>query len=388
MRTKTSSSSRIKNDIGELVSIPSVSSTDPDRDMSNEDIVAKLATMLESAGFETDVVPVENMPGKFNLVAGIGDGPGGLILSGHTDTVPCDPELWDSEPFGITEKDGRLYGLGSTDMKAFFALVLAAARGFDSGDLKRRLIVIATADEESGMSGARALTEGNRRLADVALIGEPTDLRPIRLHKGILMERVTLSGRSGHSSDPALGISALEGMVSVVNALQDLRDKLQDRFVDENFPVPAPTINFGRIAGGDNPNRICGECSLDIDCRFLPGMPLDDMRKQIHARVTNCVAGSGLEVRFHPIFHGIEAMNTAADSTFVRAVENFTGLDAGGVAFATEAPFYARQGIDVVVAGPGSIDQAHQPNEYVSLSQMDPALALLHRMIGRYCADF
>lgn len=385
MGSGQSSQDRITSDIAELVAIPSISSTDPELDMSNEAIVARLAAMLESQGFDTDAVAVPGEPGKYNLIASIGDGPGGLILSGHTDTVPYDADLWDSDPFALTERDGRLYGLGSTDVKAFFALVLSAAREFDASDFRRRLIVIATADEESGMSGARALTEGADSLADVALIGEPTDLRPIRLHKGILMERITLSGRSGHSSDPSLGISALEGMVAVINALQDFRERLQKKYVDEHFPVSVPTMNFGRISGGDNPNRICGECCLDIDCRFLPGMDLDDVRKQIHARVTNCVAGSGLEVRFHPIFHGIDAMNTPADSGFVCAIEALTGLEAGGVAFATEAPFYARQGVDVVVAGPGSIDQAHQPNEYVSSSQLQPTLELLRQVIGRYC---
>lgn len=387
MGTGKSSQARIIDDIAELVAIPSVSSTDPGLDMPNEAIVAKLAAMLEHGGFRTQAMAVPGQPGKFNLVASYGDGPGGLILSGHTDTVPYDADLWNTDPFALTESDDRLYGLGSTDMKAFFALALAAARRFDAADLGRRLVVIATADEESGMSGARALTEGESRLADVALIGEPTDLRPIRLHKGILMERVTLSGRSGHSSDPSLGVSALEGMVAVINALQDFRTRLQQHYSDDHFPVSVPTMNFGRIAGGDNPNRICGECHLDLDCRFLPGMDLDDIRKQIHARVTNCVAGSGLEVRFHPILHGIDAMNTPADSSFVRAVEDLTGLEAGGVAFATEAPFYAQQGVDVVVAGPGSIDQAHQPDEYVSMSQLEPTIELLHRVIGRYCVD-
>lgn len=376
---------RIVADVAELVGTPSVSSTDDSLDMSNSAVIEKLQAMLERQGFATDVLPVSDAPGKFNLVAVLGDGPGGLILSGHTDTVPFDADLWESDPFELAERDGRLYGLGSTDMKAFFALALAAARNYSAADLERQLIIVATADEESGMSGARSLVSGSDRLADVALIGEPTDLRPVRLHKGILMERVTLTGRAAHSSNPALGVSALDGMVAVINALSDFRDQLQEKFSNDAFPVPHPTMNFGRIQGGDNPNRICGQCSLDLDCRFLPGMHLDDMRKQIHARVINCIAGSGLEVSFHSVFHGIEAMETPADSAFVRCVEDLTGTEAGGVAFATEAPFFAGVGTDVVVAGPGSIDQAHQPNEYVELAQFEPTLRLLDRMIGTYC---
>jgi acetylornithine deacetylase len=376
---------KLIDDIGELIAIPSVSSSDESCDMSNKAILERLSDMLQSVGFRVEWADVHGQDDKFNLVATLGRGPGGLVLSGHSDTVPFDIDAWSSDPFRLTERDGRLYGLGTADMKSFFAMALAAAARFSASDLKRRLIVVATADEETGMTGASSLASGRDKLADVALIGEPTNLRPVRVHKGILAERIILQGRSGHSSNPALGLNALDGLRAVLNELTVLRIELQTEFTDEAFQVPYPTINFGRVRGGDNPNRICAECMLDIDCRFLPGMELHEVRQRIHQRVRDCIKGSGLELSFRPLFHGIEAMNTPADSELVRAVEGLTGYPAGAVAFATEAPIFAAMGTEVVVAGAGSIDQAHQPDEYLSLSAIDPAVAMLERLIGRYC---
>lgn len=376
---------KVVGDIGELIGIPSISSSDDSLDMSNKAILERLSDMLQKAGFLVEWTNVDGQDDKFNLVAMLGDGPGGLVLSGHSDTVPFDADAWSSDPFELAERDGRLYGLGTADMKSFFALSLAAAARFSAGDLQRRLIVVATADEETGMTGARSLAFGRDKLADFALIGEPTNLKPVRVHKGILAERIVLAGRSGHSSNPSLGISALDGLRTVLNELTVLRIELQTEFTDEAFQVPYPTVNFGRVRGGDNPNRICAECTLDLDCRFLPGMELQDVRRRIHQRVRDSLQGSGLQVSFHPLFHGIEAMDTPADSELVRAVESLTGCEAGAVAFATEAPIFAGMGTEVVVAGPGSIDQAHQPDEYLELSAIEPTVSMLERLIARYC---
>lgn len=378
---------KVVGDIGELIGIPSVSSTDDSFDLSNKAILERLSDMLQATGFRVEWTDVHDQDDKFNLVATLGDGPGGLVLSGHSDTVPFDADAWSSDPFKLAERDGRLYGLGTADMKSFFALVLAAAARFSAKDLNRRLIVVATADEETGMSGARSLAFGRDKLADFAVIGEPTNLKPVRVHKGILAERIVLQGRSGHSSNPLLGVSALDGLRAVLNELTVLRLELQTEFTDDAFQVPYPTMNFGCVRGGDNPNRICAVCTLDLDCRFLPGMHLNEVRQRIHQRVRDCTQGSGLEVSFKPLFHGIEAMNTPADSDLVRAVESLTGSEAGAVGFATEAPIFAGMGTEVVVVGAGSIDQAHQPDEYLELSAITPAISMLEQLIGRYCTD-
>ncbi len=376
---------KVVGDIGELIAIPSVSSSDPSLDMSNRAFIERLSDMLQVSGFAVEWLPVHGQDHKFNVVASLGEGPGGLVLAGHTDTVPFDDDAWSSDPFAVTERDGKLYGLGTADMKSFFALALAAAARFSASDLKRRLIILGTADEETSMSGARSLASGSDKLADFALIGEPTNLKPARVHKGILAERIVLEGRSGHSSNPFLGVSAIDGLRAVLNELTGLRVELRTEFTDDAFEVPYPTLNFGRVQGGDNPNRICAECTLDLDCRFLPGMPLNDVRQRIHERVLDSIEGSGLKVSFKPLFHGIDAMNTPADCELVRAVEDLTGNEAGAVGFATEAPILGAMGSEVVVVGAGSIDQAHQPNEFLTVSAIPPAVSMLEKLIARYC---
>ena len=368
-----------------LIGSPSVSSVSPEWDQSNAQVVDHLADWCETAGFRIERVPIAGHPGKFNLVASIGSGPDGLVLSGHTDTVPYDDTRWNSDPFAITERDGRWYGLGTCDMKGFFAVVLDALRDVDLTGLRHPLILIATADEESSMCGARALLETHRRLGRHAVIGEPTGLKPIRLHKGIAMESIRLTGRSGHSSDPALGNSALEGMHLVIAELLAWRDELQQRHRNPLFAVEVPTVNLGHIHGGDNPNRICAHCELHFDIRPLPGMDLNDLRGEIDRRLGERLADSGLGLERVSLFEGIPAMETAADSPIVRAAEALTGHSAGAVAFGTEGPYLNRMGMQTVIMGPGNIDQAHQPDEYLALDQIEPARRIIRELVERFC---
>jgi acetylornithine deacetylase len=373
--------------LGELIASPSVSSVNPTWDQSNAAVIEHLATWFTDLGFRVEVLPIPGHPGKHNLLASAGRGPGGLVLAGHTDTVPCDPGLWASDPFRLQERDGRLYGLGTSDMKGFFALVLAALDGLDPKTLRRPLVILATADEESNMCGARALLDSGRTLGARALIGEPTGLRPVRLHKGITMEAIRLHGRSGHSSDPNLGNNALEGMHRVLGALLQWRDELQAHHHNPLFRVPVPTLNLGYIHGGDNPNRICGACELQIDLRPLPGMALADLRAELARRLQTVLAGSGLELEIRPLFDGIEAMETPATAPLVQAAEALTGQPAGAVAFGTEAPYLQRLGLETLILGPGDIDQAHQPDEYLALARIPPYLELLRRLIRRFCLE-
>jgi acetylornithine deacetylase len=370
-----------------LVGSPSVSSVSPEWDQSNAQIIDHLADWCETAGFRVERLPIAGHPGKFNLVASTGSGPDGLVLSGHTDTVPYDDSRWRSDPFALTERDDRWYGLGTCDMKGFFAIVLDALRDVDLDGLQHPLILIATADEESSMCGARALLDTHRRLGRHAVIGEPTALKPVRLHKGIAMEAIRLSGRSGHSSDPALGNSALEGMHLAMAELLAWRDDLQRRFRNPLFAVEVPTINLGHIHGGDNPNRICAHCELHFDIRPLPGMDLDELRGEIDRRLGERLASSGLGVERVSLFEGIPAMETAADSAIVRAAEALTGYSAGAVAFGTEGPYLNQMGMQTVIMGPGSIDQAHQPDEYLALDQIEPARRIIGELVQRFCLD-
>lgn len=371
--------------IRELIATPSISSVSPEFDQSNRAVTELLASWLDDLGFAVETQAIPGHSDKFNLIAVLGAGPGGLVLAGHTDTVPYDHHRWRHDPFGGQVDKGRLYGLGSADMKAFLAIAIEAASGFTAESLRQPLMILATADEESSMHGAQALVAAGQPLGRYAVIGEPTGLRPVRMHKGIMMESIRLAGHSGHSSNPALGVSALEGMHQVLDELLAWRQELQERYHNPLFAVPVPTLNLGYIHGGDNPNRICGECELGIDIRPLPGMALEELRDALHQRLARRLADTGLQISCQPLFQGITAMETPAASAIVRAAEEFTGHTAGAVAFGTEAPYFQQLGMETIILGPGDIAQAHQPDEYLALAALPPTLALLNRLIQRFC---
>ena len=372
--------------VRELIARPSVSCTDPHFDQSNLEVIHLLAGWLESAGFTVEIEAVAQ--GKANLIATLGDvgNPDGLVLSGHTDTVPYDLDQWTLDPFKATERNNRIYGLGSADMKSFFALAIAAAQRFSPKDLRQPLIILATADEESSMCGVKALVKQSRRLGRYAVIGEPTGLRPIRMHKGVMLESIRVRGQSGHSSDPSLGANAIEGMYAVLTELLAFRAELRQGFRNPVFKVDYPTLNLGSIHGGDNPNRICAHCETQIDIRPLPGMDLDELHQTLLRRLRPILAGApGLSLEVHKLFDGLPPFETPADAEIVRTSERLTGKPAAAVAFGTEAPFLSRLGLETVVMGPGSIDQAHQPDEYLALDQIEPTIDLLGRLIERFC---
>jgi acetylornithine deacetylase len=373
--------------IARLVAQSSVSSAAPGWDQSNRAVIDELANQLEGAGFRVEVLPLPGAPHKANLIATLGQGDGGLVLAGHTDTVPYDAALWQSDPFKLTEREGKLFGLGTSDMKAFLALALEAAEGLSADSLRAPLIVLATADEESTMDGARALVELGRPRARHAIIGEPTDLKPVRAHKGIMMERIRLVGQSGHSSNPAFGNSALDGMAKILIALLTFRADLVQRYRNPGFEVPSPTLNLGRIQGGDSANRICGECELDIDVRLLPGMDADWVRGELNTRCQRALAGSGLTLELKSVVAGTPAHELAADSVLLRAAEQLTGEGATSVAFATEAPYLAALGADTIVLGPGGIGEAHRPDEFVRADRLEPTVKVLQAMVQRLCKD-
>lgn len=375
--------------VAALIAEPSVSCTDPQLDQGNLGVVHLLADWAERLGFRVEIDPVG--PNKANLIATLGasrsaDVTGGLVLSGHTDTVPCNPELWSSDPFVATERDGRIYGLGSADMKGFFALMLEAAADFRADDLQQPLVLLGTADEESSMSGARQLLTQHRRLGRQAVIGEPTGLKPIRLHKGVMIEAITVHGRAGHSSNPALGANAIIGMHAVIGELLEFQKELRERHRNPAFAVDYPTLNLGAIHGGDNPNRICGCCETLIDLRPLPGMDFDALEDGLRARLDGLMARYpelSLEVR--RMFPGVPAFETPPDSDLVRVCETLSGQTAGAVAFGTEAPFLSGLGLQTIVMGPGYIEQAHQPDEFLPLAHIRPGVELLSQLIQRYC---
>lgn len=371
--------------MNELLSEISVSSTSSQWDTGNRRVIDKLAGWLTTLGFQCEVIPLTEQPHKANLIATLGSGPGGLVLSGHTDTVPFNEERWDVNPLGLTEQDNKLFGLGSTDMKGFFPIAIEAAKAFLDKPLKEPLIILATADEESSMDGARELAAQGAPKARFAVIGEPTDLKPIRMHKGMMMNAITVEGRAGHSSDPSLGNNAIEAMHIVMADLLSFRAELQQRYNNPLFEVAVPTLNLGCIHGGDNPNRICGQCELHFDLRALPGMNNADVTNEITQRITPLAKQLKVNISLRSLITPLTPFEQSADSELVKAAEQLTGHSSESVAFATEGPLLQQLGMQTIVMGPGSIDQAHQPNEYMALNQVQPAVDLLKQLIGRFC---
>ena len=367
-----------------LVGEPSTSSIAASRDQSNLPVINHLANWLESLKFAVNVLPLPNKGGKANLIATLGSGEGGLVLSGHTDTVPCDEKHWDTDPYTLTEIDSVVHGLGSCDMKGFFPIALEAASLFRSKKLNKPLTILATSDEESSMAGARQLLRDGRPKADFAIIGEPTGLQPIIAHKGVLALSIVIEGSGGHASNPNLGCNALDAMHAVIADLLIYRQELASMYTNPTFEINIPTLNLGCLHAGDSPNRICETAELQIDVRLMPGMEIEELDTTIQHRLVETIASHGTRLSITRI-NEVPAYQTSGDGDLARTLASLCGRPPGTVAFGTEAPFLQSLGMETVVFGPGSINQAHQPNEYLDLNQLSPARETLEKVIQHYC---
>ena len=368
----------------ELVAFPTIS------EVSNLDMIAYLGHRLESCGARVDIFHDE-IGHKANLFATIGpDTDGGIVLSGHSDVVPVAEQDWASDPFDLIEHDGRLYGRGTCDMKGFIATAVSMAPLLADRATTRPLHFAVTYDEEVGCLGGQALIESLRARdirPGVAIIGEPTMMRVIEGHKGCYEYTTHFCGLAGHGSAPSRGVNAVEYAVRYVNRLLELKEALRARAPEgSRFDPPWTTINTGSITGGVAHNVIASNATIEwemrpvqaADARFVKedlrryceDMLLPRMR-EIHpeASITTEVVGEvdGLEPA---------ALNEARD-----IVMELTGTDiAELVPFGTEAGLFQSYGTSAVVCGPGSIEQAHKPDEYISLDQVQHCIDMLWRL--------
>lgn len=369
----------------QLIASESISSTQSQWDQGNSEIINLLAAWFESLGFEISIDQVPHTRNKFNLLAKLGSGEGGLLLAGHSDTVPYDEKRWSSDPFKVKNQDNKFYGLGTCDMKGFFAFILEAAKSVDQKLLKKPLYVLATADEETTMAGARFFAQKQLVKPDAAVIGEPTSLVPVIMHKGHMSHRISIEGKSGHSSQPALGVNAIEIMHKVLGELLVLKEKLAKQYSNQHFDVPYPTLNLGAINGGDNANRICGNCALDIDIRSLPGLSDNELILFLHEQlkpVMNAYPGRISIAELHP---SSPSFAEDTSSSLVKLSEELSGHQCCAVNYATEAPYIQQLGCQTIVLGPGSIEQAHQPNEFLPHDEISKTNEILNQLIVKYC---
>jgi len=317
---------------------------------------------------------------KANLFATIGAGkPAGVIISGHTDTVPWDGQDWSVDPLGAEVRDGRLYGRGSADMKSFIGLAVAQVPAFLAADLPFAVHLAFSYDEEVGGFGARRLI-ADMRAAGVAplacIVGEPTGMIPALAHKGVYRWRCCVRGHAAHSSLTPQSVNAIEVGARVVTKLADMAARWRDeepRY--EGFDVPYSTGSVGVIEGGIADNVVPADCRFNYEFRNLPGSDVTAMQREVRAyaealepamRAVDADAG----IRFETICE-MPAFLAGADDPAVLLAQRLAATDVTTlVAFGTEAGLFQRAGTPTVVCGPGHIAQAHQADEYVSLTQL------------------
>jgi acetylornithine deacetylase len=374
----------VQQTLAELVAIDSVSSR------SNSEIVDYLAQRSEAIGLRVKRLPYTDERGieKTNLIALAGtefskDPPKvELALVGHTDTVPYDPNWTDA--LNLTERDGKLYGRGACDTKAFIAAALTAVETVDRKQLAKPLALIFTADEEIGLIGVKRLAEARAINSRYAIVGEPTSLRPMRAGKGYCLAEIMIKGREGHSAYPALGSSAVFGAARLIAAIERIAGELESE-QHSAFDPPFTTLNVGLVRGGTAKNVIAGECRFTLEWRPIPG--------QDPKRLLDLVFAAVEEVKKrHPDFvcevdaaRADEGFETSPDSTPVTMLEDISGNKAGTVAFGTEAAQLTELGAEAVVFGPGDIRVAHRTGEFVPVAELEACVKILEQAIQRLC---
>lgn len=372
----------VEKTLRDLVAIDSVSSR------SNAGLVSYLAARCEAAGFTIKRLPYIDDAGveKINLVAqtSVHDPKTTveLALVGHTDTVPYDPD-W-TEALKLTERDGKLFGRGASDTKAFISAALTAIENIDVAKLNKPLALVFTADEEIGCLGAKRLAEGRPFAARYAIVGEPTSLQPMRAGKGYCLAEINVRGREAHSAYPRIGASAIFRAARLIEHIERIAEDLK-RDQSAAFDPPYTTVNVGLIEGGTAKNIIAGECRFILEWRTIPGQAPD----YVHTLVKQAV--EELQKQDADFICEIEAsraddsFETPADSQLVQFLEESSGRLSGTVAFGTEAPSMIELGAQAVVFGPGDIREAHRTGEFVPVDQLNNSVHILKQAIERFC---
>ena len=371
--------------LADLIAFPTVSAD------TNLPLIAYCEDILVAAGARVER-QYDTTGLKANLWATFGpEGDGGTILSGHTDVVPVEGQPWTTEPFRMTEKDGRLYGRGACDMKGFVACVLGSLPRFAS--VRSPVHVALTYDEEVSCLGAVELARhlsGTGVRPAVALIGEPTDMAVIEGHKGCYEYSVRFRGKEGHGSRPELGVNAGVYAARYVAKLADLGAGFRNRTTHvAGFEPPFPTVNVGRFLAGTATNVIPGEATIDWEMRPIEDADARWLLAELDAYVTGILEP---EMKSVDPEAGIERIVVGEFPPFLPSDPNpardlllsLTGSNTAGlVSYCTEAGAFAGIGVSSVICGPGSILQAHKPDEFVEISQLENCVALLERLVAR-----
>ena len=370
--------------LGELVAFPTVSSE------SNLELITYAADLLSDAGATLSISRDESGT-KANLFATLGPQvDGGIVLSGHTDVVPADAAEWTSDPFTLIRRGDRLYGRGACDMKGFIAAALALAPRFAEAEPARPLHFAFTYDEEVGCLGARALVKeiaGAGIRPSVAIIGEPTGMGVIEGHKGCYEYTTEFTGMEGHGSQPDRGVNAIEYAARYVSRLLDLRERLKERApASSRFDPPWTTVQVGTISGGTARNVIAGSCAVEWEMRPVRSDDAAWVKNDLAAYAENVLLPAMRAVSpdcgivTHTIGE-VEGLQVVDESEARDIVCELTGCgDADVVPFGTEAGLFQAAGISSIICGPGSIAQAHKPDEFIEIGQLAACLEMLDKL--------
>ncbi len=357
---------------------------------SNLDLITWVEAYLACHGIAAERVP-DASGAKSNLLATIGPRvAGGVVLSGHTDVVPVEGQPWTSDPFVLTRRGKRLYGRGTCDMKGFIALALAAVPDILAAGPRRPAYLAFSYDEEIGCLGAPGLI---RRMTEtlptpsLVLVGEPTSLAIATAHKGILYHEVIVRGREAHSSQPHLGASAIMPAARLMAALDGLAGRLEKKAdAASPFEPKWPTLTIGQVNGGTAPNILARECRFVFDLRSPAGIDTDAVLADFMAlaaaedeAIRERAPDGGVSVRRIADVPAFEGTRGGGAEALARRLAGDNG-PAGTVSFGTEAGQFQAAGLPVILCGPGSVDQAHQPDEYVDIVQMQRGADMMGRL--------
>lgn len=357
---------------------------------SNMDLIDYVRTFLKAHDIESDLLPNEDGT-KANLFATIGpSGDGGIVFSGHTDVVPVEGQLWDTDPFDLHRRDGHLFGRGTCDMKGFIAVVLAAVPRIDRSGLRRPVHLAFSYDEEVGCTGVRSMVDAigqNLPMPEIVIVGEPTSMKVVHAHKGFLGFSTEIFGKPAHSSLPHLGVNANLIAIELIDGLQRIiAEAAVSKKQSKLYSPPHTTFNVGRIEGGEAINIVAKSCRFIWEIRPVDYTDMTDIVDRFNAM------SASIETRIrkdHPDFR-IETESTARMPPFIpednspaeTLLKRLLGTNESfAVTFGTEASLFQQKGMSVVVCGPGSIEQAHKENEFVSLEQLSKCEHLVSDII-------
>ena len=347
---------------------------------SNLALIAFVEELLDAHGIPHARVPNEDGT-KAGIVAQVGpDVAGGVALSGHTDCVPVEGQPWTVPPFALTERDGRVYGRGTSDMKGFLAATLAAVPAMASADLSRPIQLALTYDEELGTLGGPSAVDGllsRFPRPEAVLIGEPTLMEVVNAHKGVRAFRVTVEGKDGHSSQPQLAANAITALTRIANRIADLAEAHRQAAADPRFDPPYTTFNLSVVTGGQALNIVPRDAELTFEFRPVPADDTsaiaDELERFAEEEVLPVLrrdTGVG-DITFEVLAtaRALGAEPDGAAQAWARQLSGYAG-PARTVPFGTDGGHFQAAGLSTVVIGPGSIEQAHQPDEWIALSEL------------------